>query len=111
MVSNKQIRANKANAERSTGPRSELGKARSRRNALKHGLTAARLMIGDEDPAEFEEFRDALMEQYEPGPPAKRELVEYLATAYWRLRRIPVFEAAIFAAREAPASRGGGGRW
>src|SRR6187200_3004233 len=38
MVSPKQAAANKANAQRSTGPRSIAGKSRSRANALKHGL-------------------------------------------------------------------------
>jgi hypothetical protein len=59
------------------------------------------VVIGEEDPAEFEEFRAGLLEQYNPQGPAESELVEYLAGVYWRLRRFPFFEAAIFAAREA----------
>ena len=42
MATLKQIAANRANAERSTGPRTRAGKARSRLNSWKHGLTAAR---------------------------------------------------------------------
>jgi hypothetical protein len=101
MASNKQLEANRVNAKRSTGPRTETGKARSRHNSRKHGLTAKLLVIGDEDPAEFEGLRAALMEQYDPQGPAECELVEYLAGVYWRLRRFPFFEAAIFAARQA----------
>jgi hypothetical protein len=68
-------------------------------------LTAKLLVIGDEDPAEFEELRAALMEQYDPQGPAECELVEYLAGVYWRLRRFPFFEAAIFAARQAQVAK------
>ena len=46
MTSSKQIQANRANAKKSTGPKTEAGKARSRRNAWKHGLTAETLIIG-----------------------------------------------------------------
>lgn len=101
MTSNKQQQANKANARKSTGPRSQEGKARSRLNSWKHGLSARLLVIGDEDPADFEELRASLIEQYGPQAPAEYELVEYLAGVFWRLRRLPFFEAAILAARQA----------
>jgi len=39
MTSAKQIRANRANAARSTGPQSEMGRGRVSRNALRHGLS------------------------------------------------------------------------
>jgi hypothetical protein len=101
MTSTKQLQANKANAQKSTGPRTRAGKDRSRFNSRKHGLTAKLLVIGDEDPAEFEDLRAALIKQYEPQGPAESELVEYLAGLYWRLRRVPFFEAALFAFRQA----------
>ena len=101
MTTQKQLQANRANARKSTGPKTETGKAQSRLNAVKHGLTARLIVIGDEDPAEFEELRAGLMEQYDPQLPDERELVEYLAGVLWRLRRIPLFAAGIFAARHA----------
>jgi hypothetical protein len=52
--------AAEANAKRSTGPQTRAGKARSRLNAVKHGLTAKDIVIGDEDPKEFEALRSAL---------------------------------------------------
>lgn len=99
MTSDRQLRANRANARNSTGPRTKAGKAVSRLNSRKHGLAANLLVIGDEDPTEFEALRAALMQQYDPRGAAQCELVEYLAGLYWRLRRVPLFEAAIFAAR------------
>ena len=94
-MSKQQLEANRANAKKSTGPKSQEGKARSSFNSRKHGLTAKTLVIGDEDPAEFDELRSELMEQYDPQSALEVELVERIAGLLWRLRRIPVFEAAI----------------
>ena len=41
VVNDRRVRANRANAARSTGPRTEAGKAAARLNALRHGLAAA----------------------------------------------------------------------
>ena len=101
MATRKQIEANRANAKKSTGPKTHAGKDRARLNARKHGLTSRLLVIDEEDPTEFEELRAALMAQYDPHTPTECEFVEYLASQFWRLRRIPFFEAAIFAARHA----------
>jgi hypothetical protein len=46
MTSEAKIAANPRNGQRSTGPRTALGKARVRRNALRHGLAA--LVVGDQ---------------------------------------------------------------
>ena len=45
LVSEKQLAANRANAGRSSGPRSPDGKARSAQNARKHGFTAAHFAV------------------------------------------------------------------
>lgn len=95
MASEKQMVANRANAKRSTGPKSTQGKALSRMNAYRHGLTAETIVIGDEDPRAFDRLRAELEEEYYPRPGIESELVERLAVLMWRLRRIPVFEAAL----------------
>jgi hypothetical protein len=101
MASTKQLEANRANAKNSTGPRSQGGKARSRLNSRKHGLTAKTLVIGDENPAQFDKLRAELMAEYDPQSALEGELVERLSSLFWRLRRIPAFEAAIIDARRA----------
>jgi hypothetical protein len=101
MASNKQLEANRANAMNSTGPRSRAGKARSRLNSRKHGLTAKTLIIVGECADDFEALRTELVEEYEPQSPLEIELVERIAGILWRLRRVPLFEAAIVDARHA----------
>jgi hypothetical protein len=58
MTSLKEIEANRRNALKSTGPTSEAGKERSRRNAMRHGLTAETVVEPLEDPEEYKAFRD-----------------------------------------------------
>ena len=104
MTSSKQRQANRANARRSTGPRTKVGKARSRLNSRKHGLTAKTLIIVGENAEDFDELRLALVEQYDPQSALEFELVERLAGILWRLRRVPLFEAGILDARLAGVS-------
>ena len=103
MATAKQKEANLANARKSTGPRSQGGKARSRLNSWKHGLTARMLITVGENAEDFEQLRAALMEEHNPQSTLECELVERLTGIFWRLRRIPFFEAAILDARHSQA--------
>lgn len=94
MASEAQIEANRRNAAKSTGPRTEQGKAASSRNAIRHGLAAAQLILFDERPEDFERFHDDLRTAYAPADAAEDELVERIAMASWRLRRVWRAEAA-----------------
>jgi hypothetical protein len=98
MTTQKQLVANRANAKRSTGPKSEQGKARSRMNSWKHGLTARHIVIFGEDPKEFESLRAELWEEFKPRPGMASLQVDRLAADEWRLRRGPRLEAAIIEA-------------
>lgn len=99
MASTKQLEANRANAKKSTGPGSQGGKARSRFNSRRHGLTAKTLIIVGERADDFDQLRAELMDEHDPQSPLEAELVERLAGILWRLRRVPFFEAAILSAR------------
>ena len=99
MTSNKQLHANQANATKSTGPRSQAGKARSRLNSRKHGLTAKMLIVVGENADDFDQLRAELMAEHDPQSVLETELVERLAGILWRLRRVPSFEAAILHTR------------
>jgi hypothetical protein len=66
MQSLKRLTANRANAQRSTGPKSVGGKKRSSMNSLKHGLTAKTLVLRGEEPAEFDRLYAHLVEEFDP---------------------------------------------
>lgn len=66
MASDKQLIANRLNAQRSTGPRTLAGKLRSRRNAIKHGLTARAVVDVFEDESEFRSFYRSIASGYAP---------------------------------------------
>jgi hypothetical protein len=106
MPSNKQLEANRANAKNSTGPRSRAGKARSRLNSRKHGLTAKTLITVGECADDFDQLRAELIDEHEPQSSLECELVERLAGILWRLRRVPFFEAAILDARHSQVWNG-----
>ena len=88
MSSQKQIEANRRNAVKSTGPKTDAGRARSRMNALRHGLTAAQAVLPHEDEDDYEKLREGMLESYAPADTAELSLVEELANAYWRLLRL-----------------------
>src|SRR5215510_729773 len=100
IVSKRQLEANRLNARRSSGPITQEGKKRARMNALRHGLTAKNIVIGDEDPKEFEDLRTKLDHDLQPKTALEGELLERLAGLLWRLRRVPAIEAAIVKARQ-----------
>jgi hypothetical protein len=66
---------NAQNARKSTGPKSDQGKDRSRQNALKHGLRAEVLALPNEDPAIIAERADTWNDHYKPRSPAAQHLV------------------------------------
>jgi len=88
MTSQKQIDANRRNALKSTGPKTDEGKAQSRMNALRHGLTAAQAVLPHEDEDDYEKLREGMLESYAPADPAELAVVEELANACWRLLRL-----------------------
>src|SRR5579883_3286514 len=76
MADSKRSEINRQNAQKSTGPKTAEGKARSRRNALKHGLRAEVLPLPNEDPAAIQARADAWNDYFQPLNPAEQHLVD-----------------------------------
>src|SRR4051812_36922705 len=96
MATQKQIAANRRNAERSTGPRTAKGKESSSANAIQHGLTAnvIHASLRHEDPADFHVMRAGLIQSWAPEGARELQFVEMLASAYVRMQRCDATEAA-----------------
>jgi hypothetical protein len=96
MTTLKQIEANRRNARHSTGPVSEEGKLRSRRNAFRHGLTAETIIAALEDAEDYRTFEAAIIADYDAQSAVERELVLRLASLLWRIRRATTMETGLF---------------
>ena len=99
MISERQLDANRRNAAKSHGPITPEGRAAVRMNALKHGLTAAEIVLPTEDKLEFEQFRAAFEEECQPVGPLEQVLVEDLVAARWRMNRVRKMEPGFFTLR------------
>jgi hypothetical protein len=95
MATDKQIVANRQNAKYSTGPRTEYGKRRSRRNAVRHGLSAETLIDVHEDPIAYRTLERAINADYRPRTNFELELVARLVSLLWRLRRAVAIESGL----------------
>ena len=105
MATRAQTKSNRKNAKKSTGPRTEDGKALVSQNALKHGLLARDTVLPGEDPADFDRQLAALEGDIQPANSLEFELVRQIADAQWRMRRLTRLETGFLAAAVADKRR------
>src|SRR5688572_19199204 len=105
MATPAQALANKTNAQLSTGPKTEAGKAAVSQNATSHGLSSARFFfLPHENPEEFAALLVALEEEHEAQTPSEKFLITEMARAQWKLTRIEHMEATVLAGIMAASS-------
>jgi hypothetical protein len=98
MTSERQIAANRRNAARSTGPRTEAGKAMSARNAVRHGVHArAPVIAGVERSDDWEAHRAGIVASLAPIGLLETRRAERAAELLWRLGRVARYECAVIA--------------
>jgi hypothetical protein len=97
MATHEQLQANRENAQRSTGPRTEEGKAKSSMNAVRTGLTGRTVLLPSDDAAAYQQHVDRFLREHQPVGDEESNLVQSIADADWRLLRIPALEAGIYA--------------
>jgi len=97
-VSDLHAAASRENGTQSHGPVTPEGKQRSSQNAVKHGLSARRLLVEGESAEDLQYLRVSWMRQLQPHTPAEREVAEEVVAAEWRLRRCQEAEASLLSA-------------
>jgi hypothetical protein len=87
MSTKAQTKANQQNAQKSTGPKTDEGKAVASKNAVKHGLFAAEAVVKGENPAEYEAYHDQFLAEWAPVGMVESLMAERVISLAWRLRR------------------------
>lgn len=91
------LAANRANAQLSTGPTSQDGRAKASLNAVKTALTGRTVLLPSDDAALYEQHVLAYSKELRPLTQRECDLVQSIADTAWRLKRIPALEMAIYA--------------
>ncbi len=97
MISEKQLEANRRNAQRSTGPRTEEGKKASALNARRHNLTGQVTAMTDADRIMHDAFSASIVENLAPEGAMETQLAQRIATDSWRLNRLSAIEDNLYA--------------
>jgi len=96
MATSAQILANRNNSRKSTGPKTDEGKAAVSKNAVKHGLFAAEAVISVENPADYQFYRDEFLAELLPVGMMESMLAERIVSLAWRLRRAERIQNEVF---------------
>lgn len=95
MTTQKQIDANRKNAQKSTGPKSNAGKTASSRNALKLGVLSQNALADHEDSEAYSALLEQLINELGPESALECTQVERLSILIWREKRIAEAEAEL----------------
>ena len=87
MATESQIKANRLNAQKATGPRTPEGKAIVSQNAVKHGLLSHQDVISTESQADFDQHRNQMLADLAPVGAMEYMLAERIVSLSWRLNR------------------------
>jgi hypothetical protein len=109
MATAAQNEANRRNAQKSTGPKTDDGKDRVRRNAFKHGMTARTIVpvLPQENAKELEDRTQQAITAMKPRNPLELDLVRRAVRLSWAIDRVERAETAHLAHRVRMAARSG----
>jgi hypothetical protein len=96
MATLKQIEANRLNAQKSTGPRTDAGKVASAQNARKHGCYSTYLVLEGQDQEQYDQLLDEFMRDLQPRDIRERNLVEMMAVEWWHLGQCEFMRSHIY---------------
>ncbi len=95
-ISDAKLAANRANAAKSTGPRTPVGIDKSKYNRLRHGLNSPLTVLPFENQDDYNNLYAGFLEQYSPVGPTEEALVKQLTDSAWKTQRLDKLEAHVF---------------
>lgn len=95
ITSDKKIISNRQNAQESTGPKSQKGKAVVAQNSLKHGLLSKRTLLPEENSDELSELENHLRDYFQPIGKFEELLFDRVVSIVWRLARLGQIEGEL----------------
>jgi hypothetical protein len=90
------VEAAHTNGALSHGPVTAEGKARSSKNAMKHGMNSRDVVLPGESQEDFDALLTAFVRSHKPVDDIERSFVFEMAACRWRLRRLAAMETAVF---------------
>src|SRR6202048_3977001 len=87
---------NRANAQKSTGPRTDAGKQRSSLNAWRHGLTGQTVVLPSEDQSAYQRHSQSFLDEYRPKGATEIQIVQSLLDTAWQVNRASAVETNLF---------------
>ena len=97
MTTPRKAAANRANARKSTGPKTPAGKALAARNATRHGILQRTVVATqNEDAGELDALRESFAGELAPVGPLEAALVGRIIDSLWRLRRVQTADVGLF---------------
>jgi hypothetical protein len=98
-ISQKQIDANQRNAQKSTGPRTNEGKAKSAMNSIKYGIYSEKYLIKDESPIEFQNYRKKMLKCLNPTNFLLLDMATHIISNGWEYQRHSLLQSKILNTR------------
>jgi hypothetical protein len=95
IISQKKIEANRRNAKKSTGPKTEEGKARSAMNSIKYGIYSDKYLIKDESYEEFDNYRRKILKCLNPTNAVLFDMATHVVSNGWEYQRCTLLESKI----------------
>ena len=96
MATEFQIQANQANAQHSTGPKTDQGKAISCQNRRRHGFAGVFHLLDHEDPEEYETMLTEFIAEHQPTSMTEHVLIERMTQHQWLVQRALQLQTAWF---------------
>ena len=95
IISQRKIEANRRNAKKSTGPKTEEGKARSAMNSIKYGIYSDKYLVKDESYEEFDNYRRKILKCLNPTNAVLFDMATHVVSNGWEYQRCTLLESKI----------------